>query len=78
MDFVEIPIRNLVLGAAVACFMAARADQQTLAWLRWLLAVVTQRRRRIRRFIGNFYDFLRHLVKEKYLLVRRVVTPRPC
>ena len=39
LDFVRLPIRNLVLGATAPCFMAARADQKTLAWLRWLLAV---------------------------------------
>ena len=38
-DLVRNPIRNLVLGATAPCFMAARADQKTLAWLRWLLAV---------------------------------------
>ena len=41
LDFVRIPIRDLVLGAAVTCFMTASADQQTLAWLRWSLAVAT-------------------------------------
>ena len=60
-DLVTIPIRYLVLGAAVAYFMAARADQQTLAWLRWLLAVAAQRRkRRIRRFVGTCRVFPRH------------------
>jgi hypothetical protein len=60
---VRNPIRNLVLGAAVAGFMAARADQQPLAWLRWLLAVAAQRkrrRRRIGRFVGTCCDFPRH------------------
>jgi hypothetical protein len=63
---VRSPIRNLVLGAAVSYFMAARANQQTLAWLCWLLAVVAQRRRRrkrrrrIRRFVGTCRDFPLH------------------
>jgi hypothetical protein len=63
------PIRNLVLGAAEACFMAARSVQQTLAWLHWLLAVAAERmrrrkrrkrRRRIRCLVGTCRDFLLH------------------
>jgi hypothetical protein len=57
LDLVKNPIRDLVLGAAVPCFIAAGADQQMLAWLRWLLAVAAQRRRRIRRFVGTCRDF---------------------
>jgi hypothetical protein len=61
---VKNPIRDLVLGATVTYFIAAGAQPQSLAWLRWLLAVAAQKRRRwmwrIRRFVGTCRDFPLH------------------